>query len=80
MAMRRVGAYDAKTHLSQLLEEVAEGKSITITKHGHAVAKLTPPDRTRADPGVVIRELRAFRQGITLGELSVRELIEEGRA
>ena len=78
--MRTVGAYEAKTHLSKLLEEVAAGESITITKHGQAVAKLVPPDRVHADPAAVIEELRAFRRGIVLGELSLREMIDEGRA
>src|SRR6516225_4650530 len=32
----RVGAYKAKTHLSELLEKVEAGEEITITKHGGA--------------------------------------------
>ena len=37
-----VGAYEAKTHLSELLEKVEAGEEITITKHGAPVAKLLP--------------------------------------
>ena len=37
--MRTIGAYDAKTHLPRLLDEVAAGESITITKHGRPVAR-----------------------------------------
>ena len=37
-----VGAYEAKTHLSKLLEKVEAGEEITITKHGAPVAKLVP--------------------------------------
>jgi prevent-host-death family protein len=48
--MRRIGAYEAKTHLPRLLDEVAGGQVITITKHGVAVAVLGPvsasPTRT----------------------------------
>jgi prevent-host-death family protein len=40
--VRRIGAYEAKTHLPRLLDEVASGESITITKHGVPVAVLTP--------------------------------------
>jgi len=36
------GAFDAKTHLSALLQRVEAGEQITITKHGRAVAKLVP--------------------------------------
>jgi prevent-host-death family protein len=37
-----IGAYEAKTHLSELLEKVEAGEEITITKHGAPVAKLVP--------------------------------------
>ena len=33
----------------------------------------------KPDAQEVIRQLREFRRGITLGGLSVREMIEEGR-
>ena len=40
-----IGAYEAKTHLSELLEKVEAGEEITITKHGAPVAKLVPVRR-----------------------------------
>lgn len=78
--MKRVGAYEAKTHLPRLLDEVARGETITITKHGVPVAMLVPPLWAhRPDTGTVIDALRQFRKGIRLGDLSLREMIEEGR-
>jgi prevent-host-death family protein len=79
--MRTVGAYEAKTHLPRLLEEVAKGETITITKHGVPVAKLVPPDGSRQpDAGKIIEALREFRKGIKpLEGVSVREMIEDGR-
>lgn len=78
--MRRVGSYEAKTHLPRLLDEVAAGASITITKHGVAVAMLVP--LVSGDTGSV-REvadgLRAFRKRHDLGETTIRELIDEGQ-
>lgn len=49
--MEGIGAYEAKTHLPRLLAEVEQGKSFEITKHGRAVARLTPsgPQRTPAE-------------------------------
>jgi len=78
--MRHVGAYEAKTHLPQLLDEVASGESITITKHGVPVALLVPPTRT-GTPAVrdTVAGLRAFRARHPLGDVSIRELIDEGR-
>ena len=40
--MERIGAYEAKTHLSRLLDRVARGESLTITRHGRPVARLVP--------------------------------------
>lgn len=78
--MRTIGAYEAKTHLPRLLDEVADGESITITKHGVPVAVLVPPSRAGA-PAVrdAIAGLRAFRSTHALRGLAIRELIDEGR-
>ncbi len=78
--MRRVGSYEAKTHLPRLLDEVARGETITITKHGVPVAVLSPPvESAGAGVPAVAAGLRAFRKGHPLGGLTVRELIDEGR-
>ena len=80
--MSSVGAYEAKTHLAELLNRVEKGERITITRHGRPVAVLAPP--TRGPEQVVrdaIAELLDLRAGRSLGEgLSVRDLIDEGRS
>jgi prevent-host-death family protein len=78
--MASVGAFEAKTHFSSLLERVEKGEHIIITRHGKPVAKLVPA--TGIDAQVVdetIAQLKDFAKGQTLGGLSVRELREEGR-
>lgn len=78
--MRTVGAYEAKTHLPALLDEVEQGETITITRHGVAVAKLVPVEgRDREKVRKAIEELKELRKGTTLGDITIRELIEEGR-
>ena len=37
-----VGAFEAKTRLSELLQRVESGEQVTITKHGRPVARLVP--------------------------------------
>ncbi|MGC1183715.1 MAG: type II toxin-antitoxin system prevent-host-death family antitoxin [Candidatus Dormiibacterota bacterium] len=76
-----IGAYQAKTHLSQLLDDVAQGKRFTITKHGVPVAVLAPfgSDPSPQSTARAVEELTRFRAGITLGDLTLRELIQEGR-
>jgi prevent-host-death family protein len=78
--MRTIGSYEAKTHLSELLKRVAKGERITIMKHGTPVAMLVPVGlREKSDVHAVIREILEFREGHTLGEMDLREMIEEGR-
>lgn len=77
--MRTVGAYEAKTHLPRLLDDVANGESITITKHGVPVARLVPPEVQQRDVREVIAEMLEFQKEHTLGDITIRELIDEGR-
>lgn len=79
--METIGAHEAKTHLSQLLDRVSKGERITITKRGVPVAVLQPPETPKKRPvSEVIADIRELRKGITLGkDCSIRELINEGR-
>lgn len=80
--MTTVGSFEAKTHLPQLLERVAQGEKILITRHGKPVAMLVPaPVGEEKNLKQIIEEFKEYsqRQGRTLGGLSARELIEEGR-
>ena len=79
--MREIGAFEAKTKFGQLLDQVEHGAEIVITRRGKAVAKLVPADAgfdrqkaRRAAAGIL-----AIGQGLTLGGLNVKELINEGR-
>jgi prevent-host-death family protein len=78
--MITVGAFAAKTHLSALLDRVAAGEEVVITKHGRPIAKLVSAaavDRERVDDAVA--QLRRLRKGTTLRGLSWKELRDEGR-
>ena len=78
--MKSVGAFEAKTHLSALLDRVARGEQIVITRHGKAVARLVPEaaaDRARVDE--TIARLKAARAGVTLGGLDWKDLRDAGR-
>jgi prevent-host-death family protein len=78
--MNSVGLFDAKTHLSALLERVAQGEEITITKHGMPVALLVPAaNRRKKDPKKVAERIRALRQGARLEGVTIPQLLERGR-
>lgn len=76
-----VGAYEAKTHLSELLEKVEAGEEITITKHGAPVAKLVPIRReaTTDERASAIKRIQKLASGLSLGRLKIKDLISEGR-
>ena len=78
--MSEVGAFQAKTHLPQLLKRVQQGKRFVITRHKHPVAELIPfrqPDRDRIR--TAIQGLKEFQRTHSLGGLTVRRMLEEGR-
>lgn len=65
--METVGAFEAKTHLSALLERVAKGESFTITRHGAPVAVLAPVEqRDEAAIQSVIERMEALSATLTL--------------
>lgn len=75
-----VGAYEAKTHLPKLLDRVAKGEQITITRHGTPVAVLQPADKEKQiDVAAVIQKMRRFRKTRRLNGLSIKDMIEQGR-
>lgn len=77
--MITVGAFEAKTHLSALLDKVAAGEDIVITRHGQAVARLVKADfAERNDVDATISRLKALRAGTTL-QADWRDLRDEGR-
>jgi prevent-host-death family protein len=80
LPMITVGAFEAKTHLSALLDKVAAGEEVVITKHGEPVARLVGArtiDRERVNEA--FEKLKTLRKGTTLGGLSWKRLRDEGR-
>ena len=77
--MRQVGVYEAKTHLPRLLNDVEHGETVIITRHGRPIARLVPVEGRQRTVSEVIESIREFRKGHTLGDITIKELIEEGR-
>jgi prevent-host-death family protein len=81
--MKHFGAFEAKTHFSEILGKVMEGEQFIITKHGIQVAMIIPfvEQKINLDPvSNSISAIKKLRKGITLGKnLSIKEMIKEGR-
>jgi prevent-host-death family protein len=75
-----VSLFDAKTHLSKLIEDVQSGKTITITKRGNPIAQLVPyrPKNDRQTINDILRQLQNIRDNVK-GKVGIRQYISEGR-
>lgn len=79
--MPELGAYEAKTHLSKLLDRVEKGERFVITKHGRPVAELVPVGFT--DPESVkqaIENLRLLKTKLRERDVRLRDLLEKGES
>jgi prevent-host-death family protein len=76
-----VGAYEAKTRFSELLERVAGGDEITITRHGTPIARLIPirPASSVESRQAAISAMRELAGRNQLQGLRIKDLISEGR-
>jgi prevent-host-death family protein len=79
--MREVGAFEAKSKLGQLLDQVEHGEEIVITRRGRPVARLTSvePGFDREKARRAVTGILEMRKGVTLGGLKIKDLINEGR-
>ena len=88
--MRRVGAFEAKTHLSQLLDEIERARSgVVIQRRGKDVAALVPCGQVLRPVGPVrkedllaaLNEIRAIQRKRTQGGEGgkAKDYIKEGR-
>jgi len=82
--MVRVGSFEAKTKLSELLDKVEAGETVTITRHGKPVAQLVPaqPDHDPEAMRALVDEIKRTRvgRGKPAGPgTTIPELIKAGR-
>ena len=73
--MQSIGAYEAKTHLPRLLDRVARGESLTITRHGQPVARLVPVENEARDRARQAAR-RILERRARLNRTSISELID----
>ena len=84
--MKHVGIFEAKTHLSSLVEEVEKGGEVMITRHGRPVAKLVSAREAFTPEKIAARrqaiaELRdmARKRGLRISPEEIKFWIKEGR-
>jgi prevent-host-death family protein len=79
--MEIIRSFEAKTHLASLLDRVAQGERITITRHGVPAAMLVPvgPPGPKLTHQEIVDQMRDLRKQVKPGKMSVREMVNQGR-
>ncbi|MGH2616366.1 MAG: type II toxin-antitoxin system Phd/YefM family antitoxin [Thermomicrobiales bacterium] len=79
--MRTIEAEEAETRFGALLKEVENGETVIVTRDGQPVARVSPIGEERPGVAAAIETLHRYRREHrpTLGGMSIRELIEDGR-
>lgn len=77
-----ISVAEAKSQLSAVFERAAAGEEIVVTKHGKPFVKIVPTDKSAGtDPKELLRRIIELRnrEGATMGDLTWKELRDEGR-
>lgn len=77
--MQKIGLFEAKNRLSELVERAAQGEKIGITRRGK-LAVLIVPARPQVSLKEIFEDIEGIRRRAKLPKgVTVKELIEEGR-
>lgn len=81
-----VGAFDAKTKLSELLDRVEHGETVVITRHGTPIATLKPYEEpvdtirvTKAIDEILVMRASASHAAARMNVAEIQDAIREGR-
>lgn len=76
----KIGAFEAKTHLSEILNQVQEGVEFTITKRGKPIAKIVPFSEEKEIRKIedILNDFKSIRDK-TKGKVDIKSYINQGR-
>jgi prevent-host-death family protein len=78
--MRKIGLFEAKQKLSELVERAASGERIGITRHGKLAAVMGPAPAEKIDLSAVFDRIEQIRRRAKkISGVTAKKLIEEGR-
>lgn len=76
-----IGSYEAKTHFANILDQVARGESIIITRHGERIAVLSPykNEKDEANTDTLLIQIAKLREKVASGSSEeTKELKHKG--
>lgn len=80
MKNKTMGSFEAKTHLSTLIDDVQKGNEFIITRRGKPVAKLIPYTDYESDQKItdILLQFDVIRESVK-GKVNIKTYIKEGR-
>jgi prevent-host-death family protein len=76
----KIGAYEAKTKLPEILRNVKAGQSYTITNRGENVAELIPSLNTsKKNKDLAVEKIKALMLNNPVSGVNIKNIISEGR-
>lgn len=82
--MERVGIYDARARLSELVERVEAGEEVILTRRGQPVVRMVRAEAAarRKARSMAVNRIRALRKRMNLeiSRAEVRRAVAKGRA
>ncbi|MDA8052796.1 MAG: type II toxin-antitoxin system prevent-host-death family antitoxin [Deltaproteobacteria bacterium] len=77
----KVGSYEAKTKLPEILRRVKSGQSYTITNRGEDIAELIPSlNSDKKNKDLAVEQIKALMLENPVRGINIKDLISEGRA
>jgi prevent-host-death family protein len=73
-----IGTFEAKTHFSEIIEDVQRGKDFVITKRGKPVAKIIPFSANTIGRKEIVKTLVSY-QSVSNIPFDIKEAIKSGR-
>ena len=78
--MERIGIYDARSRLSELVGRVEAGEEVVLTRRGKPVVRMVAAKARREGSGAAsVARIKALSKRLNIRVDSLRDLIEAGR-
>ncbi|MCL5673287.1 MAG: type II toxin-antitoxin system prevent-host-death family antitoxin [Deltaproteobacteria bacterium] len=76
----KIGSYEAKTKLPEILRNVKAGQSYTITNRGEDVAELIPSlNISKKNKDLAVEKIKALMLNNPVRGVNIKDIISEGR-
>jgi prevent-host-death family protein len=76
----KIGAYEAKTKLPEILRNVKAGQSYTITNRGENVAELIPSlNANKKNKDLAVEKIKTLMLNNPVSGVNIKDIISEGR-